>query len=409
MKPTPFHERAASLNHAELWEHWAGFLAATRYGHSAMSEYYALRTTVGVVDVSPLFKYRIVGPDAVGFLSGILTRDLRRCGVGEAQYTAWCDDRGFVVEDGLVLRVSDSEYLMTTARPNLWHLERHRVARDVEVHDVSDSFGLLALQGPKSAAVLSEVLGGSIDLPYFGVGIRRIGDASVLVSRTGYTGDLGYELWVSVDDATAVWDSIAAAGSAYGLTPVGLQALDIARIEAGLVQIGVDYTSARFARTPAECETPTELGLGWMLRGIADTDRVFVGLDAIRRERRDAATRWTTVGLELDIDSYDQVYSRRGLIPPKQGVLLSGSLGLYSADLDADPTGGYVGYATSLAWSPVLMRHIALAKVPLDLATPGSEVYLETNVVHRPRYVAARVAALPFYEPPRKRASTGAV
>ncbi len=407
MKRTPFHERTSVLNEVRLWQHWVGYLAATRYQPSATVEYYAVRNTVGVFDASPLFKYRILGPDATELLTYVFTRDIRTCAVGGSHYTVWCDARGHVVEDGVVLRIAADDYLLTAARPNLRYLSRYAAKMDVQLTDISEEFGLLAVQGPHAFDVVEAVTAEPIRLSYFGVTITRIGNVEVIVSRTGYTGDLGYEIWVPASGALAVWDALFAAGAHLRILPVGLEALDIARIDAGLLQIDVDFTSSRFASIDAERETPIELGLGWMLRGIRGGDRDFVGRDAMLGEIETRATRWQTVGIMLDVESYERTYAGCGLIPPKEGVLIRGSLGLYSSDLDEHPGGSYVGYGTSLSWSPILKRHIAIAKLPVDVAAQGGEVYVELTVAHRPRYVGARVTPMPFYDPPRKVAATG--
>jgi aminomethyltransferase len=256
----------------------------------------------------------------------------------------------------------------------------------------------MAIQGPNSRAVLSAVVPAVERLGYFDLLEAKIGKASVLVSRTGYTGDLGYEVWVGSGDALPVWDAVWQAGQGRGITAFGLTALYMARIEAGLVLLDVDFASSRFAWTDAHRTTPVELGFGWMFRDIATTDRVFIGRDAIRREIEGKASRWRLMGLLLDWQDYDRHYQDAGLIPPKDHTPIQDEYYIY------DDEDRQLGWASSLMYSPVLQRHIGLARVPLDRSKPGSHVRLEYAVSHRYEYFDATVARLPLYDPPRRTA-----
>ncbi len=405
MRTTPFHERLAPLNQTHLWHHWAGYLVADKYQHSVPFEYLATRNSVALFDTSPLFKYRIAGPDATQFLAGVLTRDIRTCDVGQAHYTVWCDDGGYVLEDGVVLRTGDDEYLLTTAEPNLAYLSRLLGDRKVDIIDTSDDYGILAIQGPHAADVLDRLTPAPSALAYFGLVDTDIDRRSVTVSRTGFTGDLGYEVWVRSRDAIAVCDAVLEAGADYQLTPIGMQALAMARLDAGMLLIDVDYDSARHAWTDAFRETPIELGLGWMLGG--DDDRAYIGRLAHRRERGQGTSRWKTVGIQVDPAAYERLYNEEGLIAPKEGVYVDHTLSLYDRDFNADAGARYVGYVSSFMFSPLLKRHIGLAKIPLDRAAPGTEVWLELMVAHRPKYVPAQVVKTPFYDPARKTADLG--
>jgi len=404
MRTSPFHERLAALSETQLWEHWSGYLSAVTYQHSATVEYFATRDSVGVFDTSPLFKYRISGPDATEVLSGVFVRDVAACAVGEAQYTLWCNDAGYVAEDGVVLRVGADEFWLTTADRNLAYLSRHVGSRKAEVEDMSDDFGVLAVQGPHSGNALAQLTDAAARLDYFGLTTTTLAGKPVTISRTGFTGDLGYEVWVRSADAIRVLDALLAAGAGYNIIPIGARALGMARLEAGLLLLGTDFEPARFAWTDASRETPAELGLGWMVPPPED-DRPYVGKPAIERERRDGSSRWKTVGIVVDAAGYERLYNDAGLIAPKEGVYRTGSLSLYDADFNAAADAKYVGYVTSFMFSPVLKRHIGLAKVPLDRTAPGSEVYLELAVSHRPKYVRAEVARTPFYSPARKTAT----
>ncbi len=397
IKTTPFHERLAELNETGLWSHWAGRLSAERYTTSAKHEYFAVRNRAGVLDTSPLYKYRITGKEAERFRAGVLARDVRTCRPGRAQYTLWCDGRGFVVEDGVVARYGEDEFLLTAAEPNLAYFSDLVGPLDVEIADVTDDFGALAVAGPRARAILSPLAPPVADLPYFGCCETTMAGLPVRVSRTGYTGDLGYEVWVQSSDAVPLLDAILEAGQPHGAGPFGQQALLMTRIEAGLVLIDVEFASSRYAFTDQQRSTPLELGLGWMLRTI-DDDRAFIGRDAIRAEIADGTSRWKTVGLVLDWRDYDRVYTEAGLVPSKDETPVTGDTMLYDAD------GTRVGYATSVMYSPVLQRHIAMARVRPDHGAWGTTVAIELTVDHEYRTVRAEVRRPPLFDPARKTA-----
>ncbi|HKG55940.1 MAG TPA: aminomethyltransferase family protein [Candidatus Limnocylindrales bacterium] len=397
IRTTPFHERLSCLNETGLWEHWSNHLVATRYQMSEKFEYFAIRNAAGLFDTSPLYKYRIHGRDAERYLAGVLARDIRTCAIGQAQYTLWCDDRGFVVEDGVILRHAEDDFVLTAAEPNLAWFQDLAAGYDVAIDDVSDEWGVLAIQGPRSRSILAGLATGVDKLPYFGLIDTAIDAVPVHVTRTGYTGDLGYEVWVRRDDAIRVFDAIWEAGKPKGLIPFGMTALYMARIEAGLVLLDVDFKSSRFAWTDADRTTPTELGLGWMVRDVAG-DRPFLGRDAIRREIAGKTSRWKLSGLVIDWREYERIHDRAGLIPPKDHTPIQDEYYIYDDSL------AQLGYATSQMYSPMLQRHIALARVPLSLTAPGSRVKLELAVSHRYEYFEAQVARLPLFNPERRTA-----
>ncbi len=398
IRTSPFHERTSAANETGLWAHWSGYLSAAKYQISEKFEYFAIRNSAGLFDSSPLFKYRIHGPDAEQFLAGILARDIRACPVGHGQYTIWCDERGYVVEDGVVLRHAADDYMLTSAEPNFAYFAdavgRHRV----EIEDVSEQFGVLAVQGPSSRTILAGLDPRVGKLEYFGLTKAKVGGVPVTVSRTGYTGDLGFEIWTAADDAVAVWDAVVEASKGRGVIPFGLTALSMARIEAGLLLLDVDFQSSRFAWTDAHRSTPIELGLGWMFKDLASNDRAFLGREAIAREIADKTSRWKLTGLVLDWREYDRHFDEAGLIPPKDHTPIEDEYYIYDDDLKQ------LGYATSLMYSPMLQRHIALARVPLDRTAPGSRVKLELAVSHRYEYFDAHVTRLPLYNPERRTA-----
>ena len=399
IRTTPFHERTAVLNQTQLWSHWSNFLVADRYQLSDKAEYFAVRNAAGVFDTSPLYKYRITGRDAEAYLAGVLARDIRACPDGRAQYTCWLDERGFVVEDGVVLHPRRDEYLLTSAEPNFaWFADRIG-RRDVHIEEVSDEIGTLALQGPRSRDLLAKLVPRVERLPYFGVDSGEIGGAEVTVSRTGYSGDLGYEIWVAAADALRVWDALWESVQGHGVQPFGLAALSMLRIEAGLLLLDADFDSSRYAWNDAHRSTPLELGWGWMFGDLKRDDRAFIGRRALERELAEKTSRWAMRGLVVDWQDYDRVYDDAGLVPPKDHTPVVEDWMVYD-----DVHQQQVGYATSFMYSPVLQRHIAIARVRPDVAEPGTRVRLEFTVDHQYEQVAARVARLPLYAPERKTA-----
>ncbi len=408
IRTTPFHERTSARNETGLWEHWSNCLVAQRYQMSEKFEYFAIRNAAGLFDTSPLYKYRFSGPDAERYLAGVLARDVRKLPVGRAHYTLWCDDRGYVIEDGVLLRVAETEYLLTAAEPNLAYFQNLAGGLEVSIEDVTEDWGILSIQGPRSREILAAVAGGVADLGYFALTRTKIAGVEVIVSRTGYTGDLGYEVWTPADGALKVWDAIFEVGEPKALIPFGMTALYMARIEAGLVLLDVDFHSSRYAWTDEDRSTPVELGFGWMFRDLAPdapstnghspNGRAFIGRDAIRRELREKTSRWVLTGLVVDWKDYDRIYGEAGLIPPKDHTPVQDEYYVYDDELNQ------LGYATSQMYSPMLQRHIALARVPLDRLAEGSRVKLEAGVRHRYEYFDATVSKLPLFNPQRRTA-----
>jgi aminomethyltransferase len=399
VRTTPFHERTSALNQSHLWSHWSGFLAADRYQLSDKAEYFAVRTAAGIFDASPLHKYRITGPDAEAFLSGVLARDIRACLPGQAQYTCWLDDRGFVIEDGLVLRPMRDEYLLTSETPHFAYFADRIGHMDIQLDDVSDEIGTLALQGPRSRGLLEKHVPQVGQIPYFGLADGEVGGATVTVSRTGYSGDLGYEIWVDAADALPVWDTLWKSMEGHGVQPFGLDALGMLRIEAGLLLLEADFESSRYAWNDAHRSTPIELGWGWMFRDLERDDRAFIGRRALEREIAGKTSRWAMRGLVVDWQDYDRIYNEAGLLPPKDHTPVAEDWIVYDDDYHEQ-----VGYATSFMYSPVLQRHIAITRVRPGFAKHGTRVKLELTVDHHYEQVAAHVARLPFYNPERKTA-----
>jgi len=388
LKTTPFHERTAALCASHAWRRWAGYVVASSYELSHEREYHSIRAAAALFDVSPLYKYAVTGKDAARLLDHVVTRNIQQLAVGQVVYTPWCDANGKVLDDGTVARLGEHSFRMTAAEPNLRWLEDNAGGLDVSIEDVSESLAALSLQGPASRAIL-----GGLDLKYFRLAETRIASIPVTVSRTGYTGDLGYEIWVEKKSALNLWDALIAAGTPHGIMPAGMLALDVARLEAGLMLIDVDYVPARKALIDGQTSSPFELDLGWTVN--LKKER-FVGRDALAAEAaRDPL--WRFAGVEIDWDSLERLYAEVGLatrLPPQAWRM---SVPIYSGAEQA-------GYATSGGWSPLLKKYIALAHLRTPYFTLGTELEMEITVEHRRKRALARVVRKPFFDPERKRA-----
>jgi aminomethyltransferase len=390
-----FDERTQLLNVRRQWREWSGIFSASAYAPHIDIEYNAIRNAAALIDVSPLFKYHLRGPDATRLVDRVITRDASAVGEGRVIYTPWCDSDGRVIDDGTVMRLDDGSWRWTAAEGQLRWLRMNARGLDVTIEDQTDELAALALQGPLSRDVLQ--VAGGVDLADLGYFRRReltVGDRRVDVSRTGYTGDLGYELWLAREDALAVWDALTEAGQAYALRPAGILALDVVRIEAGLIMAGVDYTSATHALTAAQSYSPAELGLGRLVE--LDKAVPFVGQAALRREQDAGGPPRRFVGLELDWLELEALYARHGLAPALSPTAWREEVPIHAA-------GGQVGRATSGTWSPVLKRNLAIGTVAADAAEPGTRLQLEWTVEGERGRVSAEVRELPFYDPPRKR------
>ena len=396
---TAFHPRTAPLNRKMQWREWSGYFASSVYADFHDIEYNAIREAAAVIDVSPLYKYRLTGPDAIRLADRVITRDATKLKVGQVYYTPWCDEHGKLVDDGTVHRVGDQELRWTAADPQYRWLHQNAAGLDVEIEDVTELVAALALQGPFSRAVLEAVTRQDFgDLRYFRrrpakvrAGRRSI---AIDVSRTGYTGDLGYELWIPADDAEAVWDAVFKAGHAYGIRPAGMLALDVTRLEAGLILLEVDYTSARHAMNPEQNYSPFEVGLG---RLVSFDKADYVGRRALQAEQAAGGPARRLVGLILDWYDIERLYDEQGLPPA-----ISPTVDRTHVPVFAD--GRQVGKATSHGWSPILKQAIALASVPPRYERIGSRLEVEWTVEGRRGRVKATVVELPFLDLERKRA-----
>ena len=393
LKLSPFFERTSKLNESQEWRRWSGYLSATNYELNHENEYFAIRTKAALLDITPLCKYIIKGPDAQAYLNRLVTRNINICKVGQVMYTPWCDENGKVIDDGTIQRLSKDEFRITSAEPNLDWIECNAKNLNLTIQDDSSSTAALALQGPNSRKILNVVAKDSLDqLKFFWMINTQIGDCNVLISRTGYTGDLGYELWIEPKDSLKVWDTLIEQGKPYGITPTGLQALDIARIEAGLILLDVDYISSRHAIIESRKSSPFELGLDWTVK--MDKNN-FIGKKSLEKEIKKNST-WEFVGIEIDWDPLEKLYREAGLAPGLPSTAWRTSTPLYFNHKQ-------IGYATSGTWSPILKRYIALAHVKSDFAEEGTNLDFELKVEHFRKTTNSRVIKTPFFNPKRKR------
>jgi aminomethyltransferase len=360
-------------------------------------EYHAIRNAAALIDVSPLFKYDVRGKDALTLVNRVITRDAMKCAVGQAIYTCLCDGEGKVIQDGTVFRLAEDYYRFHLADPGLRWLKLNALGMDVSIQDVSEGVAALALQGPNSLKILQSVADGNVSqLRFFRFIFAKVGGVPGIVSRTGYTGDLGYEVWVAADDAERLWDVLMEAGETFGIRPTGMLALDVARLEAGFILLEVDYVGVEKALAPFQKYTPFEIGLGWTV----DLKKGhFVGCRELRRETERAGSR-QIVGLEIDLCDYDQLYRQVGLPPQMPIVAWRSAVPVYKETRQ-------VGHATTGAWSPILKKYIALATLDRGYVEAGTRVDVEVTVAYRCKTVGATVVKIPFFDPPRKRALWG--
>jgi aminomethyltransferase len=392
---TPFHPRTAPLNRKMQWREWSGYYASSVYADAHDIEYNAIREAAALIDVSPLYKYQVSGPDALRLVDRVVTRDATKLAVGGVMYTPWCDEHGKVVDDGTVHRLDEQRFRWTAADPQLRWLRQNSAGLDVTIDEESEATAALALQGPLSRAILEDATGESFaDLRYFRRRPSKVGKVAVDVSRTGYTGDLGYELWIPIAGAVKVWDALIAAGAAYAIRPAGMLALDVVRLEAGLILLEVDYTSARHAMNPEQNYSPGEIGLG---RLVSFDKGDFVGRLALEREARAGGPARRLVGLQLDWYDIEGLYDAQGLPPAISPTVDRSPVPVFAA-------GRQVGRATSHGWSPILKQAIALASVPPQYEALGTTLAVEWTVEGRRGRVGAMVVPLPFLDLERKRA-----
>jgi len=392
---TALHERTFALCESLNYREWSGYYTVSAYESHHEHEYNAIRNASALIDVSPLFKYMVTGPDAARLVDRLITRDVAKMSVGQVYYTPWCDEHGKVIDDGTVSRLGEQTFRWTAADPSLRWFRQNAAGMNVQIEDVSEAIAAIALQGPTSAKLLRAVARADIDrLKYFRVTGGTIDGVDVDISRTGYTGDLGYEIWMPAERALTVWDALMDGGRPFDAKPAGMLALDVARIEAGLLLIEVDFFSSRKAMIASQMYTPSELGMSRLVS--LDKGR-FIGQRALRDEHRRGAAR-QIVGLAIEWSEVEKLYDAVGLAPAVAATASRVAVPVYR-------NGRQVGKATSTTWSPVLKRMIALATIDRPHYAEGTQVQFEITVEAVRHRVPATVVKTPFFNPPRKTAT----
>jgi aminomethyltransferase len=392
---TPFHERTFALCESLSYRDWSGYYTVSTYETHHEHEYNAIRNAAALIDISPLFKYVVSGPDASRLVDRVITRDVRAMDVGQVFYTPWCDEQGMVIDDGTVARLDEQRFRWTSADPSLRWITQNAAGFRVEIEDVSEATAALALQGPMAARVLRAAADANIDtLRYFRVRHGRIAGVPVDISRTGYTGDLGYEIWMPSERALDVWDALMNAGQAFELKPAGMLALDVARTEAGLLLLDVDYVGSRKAQIPSQRYSPYEMGLS---RLVSLDKGPFVGRAALVEERRRGPRR-KIVGLAIEWPDVEALYEKKGLTPVAPAATSRVAVPVVRGSKQ-------IGRATTTAWSPTLKRLIALATIDKPYYEEGARAEFEMTVEGVRHFVGAKVVHTPFFNPLRKTAT----
>jgi aminomethyltransferase len=396
--PSPLYSRTAPLCTTQEWRDWSGYLSAITYQPSHEVEYYAVRNAAGLLDVSPLYKYEVSGPDALRLVDRVMTRDIAKCKIGQVMYSPWCDEDGKTIDDGTIARLGEQHFRLTAADPSLRWFQDVGYGMNAEVRDVSTQLAALALQGPNSRAILKQLFpnAGLDGLRYYHLAQSEFERQSLTITRTGYTGDLGYELWIAAEHAPKLWDRLMEVGAGYGILPVGLAALDILRVEAGLLLIEVDYTSTQHARIDMQKSSPYELGFGWAVH-LDKPD--FIGKRGLEIEKKNRPPR-SFVGLEVDWHDLEKLFGDMNLPPQVAGRASRTPVPLYA-------NGKHIGQATSMVFSPILKKYVALATVQRGYAQTGQELEFEITVEYVRQQATAKVSKLPFYDPPQKKAIPG--
>jgi aminomethyltransferase len=392
---TPVHDRTFALCESLNYREWSGYFAVSAYEGHHEHEYNAIRNASALIDVSPLFKYRISGRDAEKLVDRVITRDATKLAVGQVYYTPWCDEHGKVIDDGTVTRLADDAFRWTAADPSLRWFTQNAIGLDVAIEDISEQVAALALQGPTSGRLLMAVADADIrSLKYFRMTRGTIAGVAVEISRTGYTGDLGYEIWMPWDRAIQVWDAVILGGRPFDIQPAGMLALDVARVEAGLLLIDVDFHSSKKALIEAQKYTPYEMGLG---RLVQLDKRPFVGRASLAAEHRRGPAQ-QVVGVEISWPAVEKLYDDRGLAPQITAAASRTAVPVYRH-------GRQVGRATTTTWSPVLKKLIALATIAAPHFAEGTALEFEVTVEAVRHRVPATIVKTPFFNPPRKTAA----
>jgi aminomethyltransferase len=391
---TAFHERTMALCESLNYREWSGYYTVGVYEMHHEHEYNAIRNSAALIDISPLFKYRVTGRDATKFVNRVISRDINKVSVDQVIYCCWCDPDGKVIDDGTITRLGENDYRWTAADPSLRWFQQNAFGLNVKIDDISEQTAALALQGPTSGQLLHAAADANVaNLKYFRVTHGKIAGVPVDISRTGYTGDLGFEIWMPWKDAVRVWDKLMSEGEIFDVHAAGMVALDIARIEAGLILIEVDYTSSKKAMIESQRYSPGEIGLGKLVDLKKET---FVGREALASEEKKGTAR-SLVGLEINWNEVEALYDKMGLAPQVPSMASRVAVPVYRA-------GKHVGKATSTTWSPTLKKMIALASVEREHGAVGSTLNVEMTVESVRHTVTAKIVPLPFFNPPRKTA-----
>jgi aminomethyltransferase len=392
---TAFHERTLALCESLNYREWSGYYTVSVYEMHHEHEYNAIRNSAALIDISPLFKYRVTGRDATKLVNRVISRDINKVAVDQVIYCCWCDPEGKVIDDGTITRLGENDYRWTAADPSLRWFRQNALGLDVSIEDISEQTAALALQGPTSGRLLHAVTDAKIEnLKYFRVTRGKIAGVPVDISRTGYTGDLGFEVWMPWKDAVKVWDALIAKGKAFDIHPAGMIALDIARIEAGLILIEVDYISSKKALIESQKYSPTEIGLGKLVDLKKET---FVGREALAAEAKRGGSPRALVGLEINWNEVEALYEKLKMAPQVPSMASRVAVPVYR-------NGRQVGKATSTTWSPTLKKMIALACVSRENSAVGATLSVEMTVEAVRQRVSAKVVPMPFFNPPRKTA-----
>ncbi|MFZ0739045.1 MAG: aminomethyltransferase family protein [Candidatus Acidiferrales bacterium] len=392
---TAVHDRTFRLCESLNYREWSGYYAVSVYEMHHEHEYNAIRNAAALIDVTPLFKYLIDGKDATKFVNRVITRDINKIAVGQVIYCCWCDEDGKVIDDGTITRLEENTYRWTAADPSIRWFRQNALGLDARIEEISDQVAALALQGPTSGRLLQKAAEADItNLKYFRFTRGKIGGVNVDISRTGYTGDLGYEIWIPWDEAGRVWDALMEAGGQFDIHPAGMLALDVARIEAGLILIEVDYFSSKKALIDAQKYSPYEIGLGKL---VDLKKEYFVGRAALEEEKKRGSKR-QLVGLDINWNDVERQFDNVGLAPQVPSTASRAAVPVYRGGLQ-------VGKATSTTWSPTLKKMIALASISREHAASGTELQMELTVEAARHKARAVTCELPFFNPPRKTAT----
>jgi aminomethyltransferase len=391
---TAFHERTFPLCQSLNYREWSGYYTVSVYEVHHEHEYNAIRNASALIDISPLYKYLITGKDATKLVNRVITRDIKKVSVGQVIYCCWCDEQGKVIDDGTVTRLEENKYRWTAADPSLRWFRQNGTNMDVQIEDISEKVAALALQGPTSGKLLKAAAEADIaNLKYFRVTHGKIAGVPVDISRTGYTGDLGYEIWVPWNDAVKVWDAVMETGKRFDIHAAGMLALDVARVEAGLLLIEVDYTSSKKALIASQKYSPYELGFAKMVHLNKEN---FIGKAALEQDQKQGVAR-QFVGLEIDWPEVEERYEKFGLTPAAPSQASRVAVPVYCGEKQ-------VGKATSTTWSPVLKKMIALASIETSHSKLGARLQMEITIEAIRQKVTAKIVKTPFFNPARKTA-----